>query len=64
MYRKLLFELSKEGRRGHYLPQCDVPEIEKYSEPVSIPINSSPVLEIESAKEENYHDQEQETRIP
>ena len=26
MYQKLLFELSKEGRRGHILPDCDVPE--------------------------------------
>jgi glycine dehydrogenase subunit 2 len=26
MYKKLLFDLSKEGRRGHYLPKCDVPE--------------------------------------
>ena len=26
MYRKLLFELSKEGRRGHVLPECDVQE--------------------------------------
>jgi glycine dehydrogenase subunit 2 len=25
-YRKLLFELSREGRGGNYLPQCDVPE--------------------------------------
>jgi glycine dehydrogenase subunit 2 len=26
MYKKLLFELSRDGRRGHYLPECDVPE--------------------------------------
>jgi glycine dehydrogenase subunit 2 len=26
MYRKLIFDLSKAGRRGHYLPACDVPE--------------------------------------
>jgi glycine dehydrogenase subunit 2 len=26
MYRKLIFELSKTGRRGHNLPVCDVPE--------------------------------------
>ncbi len=26
MYRKLIFELSKAGREGHALPQCDVPE--------------------------------------
>ena len=26
MYNKLLFDLSKEGRRGHVLPDCDVPE--------------------------------------
>jgi len=26
MYNKLLFELSREGRRGHVLPKCDVPE--------------------------------------
>jgi glycine dehydrogenase subunit 2 len=26
MYQKLLFELSKEGRRGHVLPNVDVPE--------------------------------------
>jgi glycine dehydrogenase subunit 2 len=26
MYNKLLFELSREGRRGHILPKCDVPE--------------------------------------
>ncbi len=26
MYRKLLFDLSREGRRGHVLPTCDVPE--------------------------------------
>ena len=26
MYRKLIFELSKEGRCGHCLPKCDVPE--------------------------------------
>jgi len=26
MYHKLLFELSKEGRRGHVLPESDVPE--------------------------------------
>ncbi len=26
MYRKLIFELSKEGRQGHPLPRCDVPE--------------------------------------
>jgi glycine dehydrogenase subunit 2 len=25
MYRKLLFELSREGRRGHHLPELDVP---------------------------------------
>ncbi|APF18679.1 aminomethyl-transferring glycine dehydrogenase subunit GcvPB [Caldithrix abyssi] len=25
MYRKLIFELSKEGREGHTLPRCDVP---------------------------------------
>jgi len=25
MYRKLIFELSKEGRRGHVLPKTDVP---------------------------------------
>ena len=28
MYTKLLFELSREGRRGHYLPELDVPQIE------------------------------------
>jgi glycine dehydrogenase subunit 2 len=26
MYNKLIFELSREGRRGHILPECDVPE--------------------------------------
>ncbi len=26
MYRKLLFELGREGRKGHILPRCDVPE--------------------------------------
>ncbi len=26
MYRKLIFELSKEGRTGHVLPKSDVPE--------------------------------------
>ncbi len=26
MYNKLLFELSREGRKGHILPKCDVPE--------------------------------------
>jgi glycine dehydrogenase subunit 2 len=26
MYRKLLFELSRKGRKGHILPKCDVPE--------------------------------------
>jgi len=26
MYRKLLFDLSKEGRQGHQLPECDVEE--------------------------------------
>ena len=26
MYNKLLFELSREGRRGHVLPKCDVTE--------------------------------------
>jgi len=26
VYQKLIFELSKAGRRGHFLPQCDVPE--------------------------------------
>jgi glycine dehydrogenase subunit 2 len=26
MYRKLIFDLAKEGRRGHTLPRCDVPE--------------------------------------
>jgi glycine dehydrogenase subunit 2 len=26
MYKKLIFELSHEGRRGHFLPQTDVPE--------------------------------------
>jgi len=26
MYNKLLFELSREGRKGHILPRCDVPE--------------------------------------
>jgi len=26
MYSKLLFDLSKEGRKGHVLPKCDVPE--------------------------------------
>jgi glycine dehydrogenase subunit 2 len=26
MYKDLLFNLSKEGRRGHVLPKCDVPE--------------------------------------
>lgn len=25
MYQKLIFDLSKSGRRGHYLPECDVP---------------------------------------
>jgi glycine dehydrogenase subunit 2 len=25
-YQNLLFDLSKEGRGGHYLPDCDVPE--------------------------------------
>ena len=28
MYRKLIFELSKEGRQGHPLPKIDVPEKE------------------------------------
>jgi glycine dehydrogenase subunit 2 len=28
MYSKLLFDLSREGRRGHYLPDPDVPEVE------------------------------------
>jgi glycine dehydrogenase subunit 2 len=28
MYRELIFNLSKEGRRGHYLPECDVPRID------------------------------------
>lgn len=28
MYRKLIFELSKEGREGHSLPECDVPKKE------------------------------------
>jgi glycine dehydrogenase subunit 2 len=27
MYRKLIFDISKNGRRGHYLPACDVPEL-------------------------------------
>ena len=26
MYQKLIFDLSKPGRRGHFLPDCDVPE--------------------------------------
>ena len=26
MYQKLIFELSKKGRRGHFLPAVDVPE--------------------------------------
>jgi len=26
MYNSLLFELSREGRKGHILPKCDVPE--------------------------------------
>jgi len=26
MYNKVLFELSREGRKGHILPKCDVPE--------------------------------------
>ena len=26
MYKDLLFSLGKEGRRGHVLPKCDVPE--------------------------------------
>jgi len=25
LYQKLIFNLSKSGRRGHYLPECDVP---------------------------------------
>ena len=25
-YNKLIFELSKKGRRAYSLPQCDVPE--------------------------------------
>jgi glycine dehydrogenase subunit 2 len=28
MYRKLLFELSKKGRQGHHLPDCDVEEFD------------------------------------
>ncbi len=28
MYSKLIFELSKEGRRGHWLPKTDVPQQE------------------------------------
>jgi glycine dehydrogenase subunit 2 len=26
MYNRLIFDLSREGRRGHILPKCDVPE--------------------------------------
>jgi glycine dehydrogenase subunit 2 len=26
VYQKLLFDMSKKGRRGHFLPDCDVPE--------------------------------------
>jgi glycine dehydrogenase subunit 2 len=26
LYQKLIFNLSKSGRRGHFLPECDVPE--------------------------------------
>ena len=26
MYKTLLFDLSREGRKGHILPRCDVPE--------------------------------------
>jgi len=26
MYKQLIFDLSREGRRGHYLPKADVPE--------------------------------------
>ncbi len=29
MYQKLIFELSKEGRRGHVLPKIDVPQKSK-----------------------------------
>ncbi len=28
MYRKLIFDLSKADRRGHHLPECDVPQKE------------------------------------
>jgi len=28
MYRKLIFDLSKEGRMGHSFPACDVPEVD------------------------------------
>jgi glycine dehydrogenase subunit 2 len=27
VYRRLIFDLSKEGRRGHDLPECDVPQV-------------------------------------